>query len=46
MKRTIFAAGTVLVTGAIGPGGHFAPGAIAEKFWELYEKRGTHEIIY
>lgn len=38
--------GTVQVTGAIGSNEHFAPKTIAEKFWELYEKRETHEIVY
>lgn len=38
--------GTVQVTGRIGSNEHFSPKAIAEKFWELYEKQETHEIVY
>lgn len=38
--------GTVQVTGRIGSNEHFSPQSIAEKFWELYEKRETHEIVY
>ena len=38
--------GTVQVTGVIGSNEKFAPLSIAEKFFELYEKRGTNEIIY
>ena len=38
--------GTVQVTGVIGSNEHFAPLAIAEKFWELYSKQETHEIVY
>ena len=38
--------GTVQVTGVIGSNEKFAPLNIAEKFFELYEKRGTNEIIY
>ncbi len=37
---------TVQVTGTIGSNEHFSPKAIAEKYWELYENRGVHEIIY
>ena len=38
--------GTVQVTGRIGSNEHFAPKTIAERFWELYEKQETHEIVY
>ena len=38
--------GTVQVTGAIGSNEYFAPKSIAEKFWELYAKQETHEIVY
>ena len=38
--------GTVQVTGVIGSNEKFAPLNIAEKFFELYEKRNTNEIIY
>lgn len=38
--------GTVQVTGNIGSNEHFAPLTIAEKFFKLYEKRETNEIIY
>ena len=38
--------GTVQVTGVIGSNEKFAPLNIAEKFFELYEKRDTNEIIY
>ncbi len=37
---------TVQVTGSIGSNEHFAPKTIAEKFWELYQDRTKHEIIY
>jgi NAD(P)-dependent dehydrogenase (short-subunit alcohol dehydrogenase family) len=38
--------GTVTITGNVAPGTHFAPNLIAEKYWELYEKREEHEIVY
>ncbi|KRF46351.1 SDR family NAD(P)-dependent oxidoreductase [Priestia megaterium] len=38
--------GTVTIAGTVAPGTHFAPELIAEKYWELYEKRGEHEIVY
>ena len=38
--------GTVQVTGRIGSNEHFSPKSIAEKFWELYEKQETSEIVY
>ena len=38
--------GTVTITGNVSPGTHFAPDLIAEKYWELYEKREEHEIVY
>ena len=38
--------GTVQVTGSIGSNEYFAPKTIAEKFWELYSKRETNEIVY
>ena len=38
--------GTVQVTGVIGSNDHFAPKTIAEKFWELYTKQETNEIVY
>jgi short-subunit dehydrogenase len=38
--------GTVTITGYVAPGTHFAPELIAEKYWELYEKREEHEILY
>ncbi|MEH7549612.1 MULTISPECIES: SDR family NAD(P)-dependent oxidoreductase [Bacillaceae] len=38
--------GTVTIAGAVAPGTHFAPELIAEKYWELYEKREEHEIVY
>ena len=38
--------GTVQVTGRIGSNDHFSPKTIAERFWELYEKQETHEIVY
>lgn len=38
--------GTVQVTGRIGSNEYFAPKSIAEKFWELYDKRETNEIVY
>lgn len=38
--------GTVQVTGVIGSNEYFAPKTIAEKFWELYSKRKTNEIIH
>lgn len=38
--------GTVQVTGAIGSNEYFAPKTIAEKFWKLYSKRETNEIVY
>ncbi len=38
--------GTVQVTGRIGSNEHFSPKTIAEKFWELYERQETHEIVY
>lgn len=37
---------TVQVTGSIGSNEHFAPKTIAEKFWELYQDRTKHEVIY
>ncbi|RHW34011.1 SDR family NAD(P)-dependent oxidoreductase [Lysinibacillus yapensis] len=38
--------GTVTIAGVVAPGTHFAPDLIAEKYWELYEKREEHEIVY
>ncbi|TWD87908.1 short-subunit dehydrogenase [Neobacillus bataviensis] len=38
--------GTVTIAGAVAPGTHFAPELIAEKYWELYQKREEHEIVY
>ena len=38
--------GTVQVTGTIGSNEYFAPKTIAEKFWELYSKRSTNEVVY
>ena len=38
--------GTVQVTNTIGSNEHYAPKAIAEEFWKLYDKRDTSEIIY
>ncbi|MBR6267491.1 MAG: SDR family oxidoreductase [Selenomonadaceae bacterium] len=38
--------GTVQVTGRIGSNEHFSPKTIAEKFWKLYERQETHEIVY
>lgn len=38
--------GTVQVTGRISSNEHFSPKTIAEKFWELYERQETHEIVY
>ena len=38
--------GTIQITGRIGSNDHFAPKTIAEKFWELYSKRETNEIVY
>lgn len=38
--------GTVTIAGIVAPGTHFAPELIAEKYWELYEKREEHEIVY
>lgn len=38
--------GTVQVTGAIGGSARFAPEAIAEEFWKLYESRGDCEVVY
>jgi len=38
--------GTVTIGGIVAPGTHFAPELIAEKYWELYEKREQHEIVY
>lgn len=37
---------TIQITGRIGSNDHFAPKTIAEKFWELYSKRETNEIVY
>ena len=37
---------TVQVTGSIGSNEHFAPKTIAEKFWELYQDKTKHEIVY
>ena len=38
--------GTVQVTNTIGSNEHYAPKAIAEEFWKLFDKRDTSEIIY
>ena len=38
--------GTVQITGRIGSNEHFSPKTIAEKFWKLYERQETHEIVY
>lgn len=38
--------GTVTIGGVVAPGTKWAPEIIAEKFWELYEKREEHEIFY
>ncbi|PEE73316.1 KR domain-containing protein [Priestia megaterium] len=38
--------GTVTIAGAVAPDTHFAPELIADKYWELYEKREEHEIVY
>lgn len=38
--------GMVTIAGAVAPGTHFAPELIAEKYWELYEKREEYEIVY
>jgi len=38
--------GTVTVGGIVKPGTHFDPGLIADKYWELYQKREEHEIVY
>ena len=38
--------GTVQVTNTIGSNEHYAPKAIAEEFWKLYDKRDTPEIVY
>lgn len=38
--------GTVTIAGAVAPGTHFAPELIADKYWELYEKREEREIVY
>ncbi|MEM5008482.1 SDR family NAD(P)-dependent oxidoreductase [Priestia megaterium] len=38
--------GTVTIAGAVAPSTHFAPELIAEKYWELYEKREENEIVY
>ena len=37
---------TVQVTGVIGSNEHYAPKAIAEEFWKLYNDREKTEIIY
>ena len=38
--------GMVTVTGMVAPETHFAPNHIAEKYWEMYENREEHEVIY
>lgn len=38
--------GTVMVCGAIQPDTHFAPGLIAEKFWQMYIERKDWELLY
>lgn len=38
--------GTVQVTQTIGSTEHYAPHAIAEEFWKLYQARETSEMIY
>ena len=38
--------GTVMICGGIVPNTHFAPENIAEKFWELYQKRDVFEMKY
>lgn len=37
---------TVQVTGVIGSNEHYAPKAIAEEFWKLYNDREKTEVIY
>lgn len=46
MKPQGIFVGTVTIAGNVAPGSHFAPEFIAEKYWELYEKREEHEIVY
>ena len=38
--------GSVIVTGFVKPDTYYAPSLIAEKYWELYEKRDENEIEY
>ena len=38
--------GTVTIAGGVEPGTHFAPELIANKYWDLYQKREEHEIVY
>lgn len=38
--------GIVTITGNVEEGTHFAPGLIAEKYWELYKERSECEVIY
>lgn len=44
-EKGIFS-GTVTITGNVEEGTHFAPGLIAEKYWQLYVERKECEIIY
>lgn len=37
---------SVQVTGAIGSNEHFAPSAIAQIYWNLYQNRDTNEVVY
>lgn len=46
LKKLGIFIGTVQVTGLIGGSEKFLPKNIAEKFWTLYEKRETNEIIF
>ncbi|HWK23086.1 MAG TPA: SDR family NAD(P)-dependent oxidoreductase [Ureibacillus sp.] len=38
--------GTVTICGGVKPGTHFAPELIAEKYWDLHQKKEEHEIVY
>lgn len=38
--------GTVTIAGTVASGTYIAPELIAEKYWELYEKREEHEIVF
>ncbi|WNC13954.1 SDR family NAD(P)-dependent oxidoreductase [Brevibacillus brevis] len=46
MKPQGIFVGTVTIAGNVAPGSRFAPERIADKYWELYEKREEHEIVY